>query len=339
MKTTNGISFEHRLAAHCETGTTRNILLNHGLDISEAMVFGIGAGIFFGYFHFSNFTFPRVVNRSRPGSFLKGVPKRLGVKGTARKYWSKAKAAAELDGLLDQGHAVSLQVDMFNMDYVGNDFRIHANVHFINAIGRAGDNYLVSDAYFPELGNLSRKSMELGRFARGDINPRGFMYHPVEIPKNPPVREAVLKGLKDACFYMLKIPILPLGIKGMRRFANKITDWPAIAGTEDKLARELLWFAIVMEDMGTGGAGFRYMYATFLQEAADLLGNDAFLDFSKRMRENGDKWRELTVKVLRMGRNRDLEPVRFEELRALIHERADCEEGIFRQLSNVLKGC
>ncbi len=333
MKETNGISFEHRLAAHCETGTTRNILLNHGLDISEAMVFGIGAGIFFGYFHFSNFSFPRVVNRSRPGSFLKCVPKRLGVKGVSRKYWSQARAASELDGLLEQGQAVSLQVDMFNMDYVGNDFRIHANVHFINAIGRDGDTYLVSDAYFPELGRLSRKSMELGRFARGDIKPRGFMYHPVEVPGNPPIEKAVLKGLKDACFYMLRIPVLPLGVKGIRKFADGIVNWPAIAKTDEKLARELLWFAIVMEDMGTGGAGFRYMYATFLQEASELLGIGALLDLSGRMRENGDRWRDLTVRILRMGRSREFDRVRFEELRALIHERADCEEGIFRQLS------
>ncbi len=301
--------------------------------MTEAMVFGIGAGIFFGYFHMSNVTFPKVVNRSRPGSFLMGVPKRLGVKGVGRKYWNRRKAGAELDRLMDEGRPVSLQVDAFSMEYIPNDFRIHINMHFINAIGREGDSYIISDAFFPGIHRLSRPAMEQGRFPTGDVNPRGFMYYPVSVPANPPWEQAARKGIKDACWYMLKIPILPLGIRGIRKFADQIVRWPAIAGSDEKLARELLWLAIVMEDMGTGGGGFRYMYASFLEEAAGLLGLPSLLEFSGRIRESGDKWREFTLQVLHIGKSREFKPESFAHLSRLISERADFEEKFFRELA------
>ncbi|MBA4395138.1 MAG: peptidase, partial [Desulfobacca sp.] len=46
------INFNHRQAAHCENGTTSNLLRFHHLDLSEAMVFGIGAGLFFAFMPF-----------------------------------------------------------------------------------------------------------------------------------------------------------------------------------------------------------------------------------------------------------------------------------------------
>jgi len=41
------IDFEHRMAAHCETGTLTALLNYNGLKITEPLVFGIANGIFF----------------------------------------------------------------------------------------------------------------------------------------------------------------------------------------------------------------------------------------------------------------------------------------------------
>jgi hypothetical protein len=43
------IPFNHKMAAHCESGTVTAILNYAGLDISEPMVFGVSSGIFFAY--------------------------------------------------------------------------------------------------------------------------------------------------------------------------------------------------------------------------------------------------------------------------------------------------
>lgn len=47
------IDFEHRQAAHCESGVTRNLLYTaSGGKITEPLAFGIGAGLFFAYIPF-----------------------------------------------------------------------------------------------------------------------------------------------------------------------------------------------------------------------------------------------------------------------------------------------
>ena len=44
------INFEHIQAAHCETGVTRNLLRNTGIDkMTEPFAFGIGSRLFFVY--------------------------------------------------------------------------------------------------------------------------------------------------------------------------------------------------------------------------------------------------------------------------------------------------
>jgi hypothetical protein len=329
-------SFHHQIAAHCETGTVRGILHHHGLSLSEPMVFGIGSGIFFAYFRWPSFTFHKVVCRSRPGTILRNVVKRLGIKGKFRRFRNPAKAAGVLDGLLAGGKPASLQVDMFHMDYMPEFMRIHFNAHYINVFGRENDHYLVSDAYVPEISKLSRHSLELARFVKGDLAPKGFMFYPERVPSAPQLERAVIRGIKSACFMMTRIPVGPLGVRGIRRFSETIVRWPEIAESEDRLAHEIIMFGVMMEDMGTGGAGFRFLYASFLQEAAELLGSEEISRLAERMRENGDRWREISLLAARTGKERDFSSGRLGELSRLIAERAEAEKEIFQALSKAV---
>ncbi len=68
-----------------------------------------------------------------------------------------------------------------------------------------------------------------------------------------------------------------------------------------------------------------------------MLGNSSLNDLSAQMQKNGDGWREITVKTLRLGRSRDFRPESFEELRGLIHQRADFEERFFRDLKDEIR--
>ena len=88
---------------------------------------------------------------------------------------------------------------------------------------------------------------------------------------------------------------------------------------------------------GTGGGGFRYLYATFLQEAAKILGNPEVADVAKAMMENGDRWRDVSIAAARMGKRRDLGPEKLRELGDMILERADAEQAIFRRLGRLVK--
>lgn len=331
------LPYNHRMAAHCESGTLTNLLNNRGLDITEPMLFGISSGIFFGYFHkMKSFTFPTFIVRSRPGEMRKVAEKRLGIRFAHSTFHHPASGMEELDRLLDKGIAVGNQVDFYYMEYLPEWERVHINVHYMTVVGREGNDYIVSDCYFPTLTKLSRESLEKAKFAGGDMSPKGFLFYPVTIPAEIDYEKAIIKGIKRACFNMLKLPVPFIGVKGIRKFAARVPEWPSLARDTDHLSHEIMKINILLEDQGTGGAGFRYLYATFLQQSAKMLNRPELLEMSKKMMDIGDSWRELSLFAARIGKNRDLGPDRMRELSLKINMQADAEENFFSELAETV---
>jgi hypothetical protein len=93
---------------------------------------------------------------------------------------------------------------------------------------------------------------------------------------------------------------------------------------------------ILLEDQGTGGAGFRFMYASFLQQSSVILGKPEWSELSKEMMEIGDGWRDISLFAARIGKNRELDQKHLEELGNLLISRANHEERFFKRLKNSL---
>ncbi len=326
------IPFRHIMAAHCESGTVAAIVSHHGFKISEPMVFGISGGIFFGYLRTPMMDFPIFVVRSRPGEIRKKFADRTGIKFKTRTYRNQKDAERELDKLLDQNQPVAVQVDFFYMNYFPAWYRIHINVHYVTIIGREGNKYLVSDSYHPQIAEIERDALLKGRFAGGPMAPKGFMFYPVHIPEKTDLEKATIDGIKGATFNMLKIPLPFLGVKGIRRFADKIVEWPGYARDENQLADKIFRITVLLEDQGTGGGGFRFLYASFLQEASKLLNYPRLDDFSKEIMGIGDGWREISLAASKIAKNRDFSKEKFHELSSMIRRRADLEEAFFTNL-------
>jgi len=332
----NKTRYLHKMAAHCETGSVTGLLNHAGMNITEPMVFGISSGIFFAYLQSSKLPFPMFVTRNMPGSIRKKTAKRLGVVYKKSKPRDPRKASESLDALLAQNIPVAVQVDMFEMDYIPPHMKAHFNGHFIIAVGKEKDSYTVSDCYFPTLAQLSQTSMERARFARGDMAPHGLQYYVKQAPQQVDLRTPIRKGIKEAARNMVKLPIPFLGVKGIRLFARKLMEWPKLVRDEEHLSHEVMMISAILEERGTGGAGFRFMYATFLQEAAKLLNDAGLADMSKQMMGIGDRWREISLHAARIGKKKDLGPDRLKELSAMIMARADEEEKFFNQLLKIV---
>jgi len=331
------LPFEHKMAAHCETGTVTALLNHAGMQLTEPLVFGIAGGIFFGYLKSSDLPFPMFILRSRPGEIRKKISKRLGVKFREQTFRSPEQGQAALDEALRQGHPTAVQVDFFYMDYMPEWMRVHLNAHYIVVFGMNETGYYVSDSYYKQRSELERHKMLTARFAGGMMAPKGNMFYPVQIPDAPDYEKAILTGIRKACFNMLRLPIPFLGIKGIRKFADKVTEWPAIARDIEDLSDRVMKINVFLEDQGTGGGGFRYMYATFLQQAAPIVKDERLNTLSKQMMEIGDKWRNISYFAAKIGKNRDLGPGRMQELSRMIHAQADEEHKFFTELYQLVK--
>jgi len=331
------IPFEHRMAAHCETGTVTALLNHAGLKISEPMVFGIAGGIFFGYLKSADLPFPMFILRSRPGDIRKKIGKRLGVKFREQTFRSPREGEAALEAAIRSGHPTAVQVDFFYMDYMPEWQRVHINAHYIVVFGVNGESYMVSDSYYKQKSVLSKQKMNIARFAGGTMAPKGNMFYPTDVPGDVSLEKPIITGIKKAAFNMTRLPIPFLGVKGIRKFAEKVVEWPSLARDIEDLSDRVMKINIFLEDQGTGGGGFRYMYATFLQQAAGIVKDGRLESMSKEMMQIGDKWRNISYFAAKIGKNRDLGPDRLKELSQMIYAQADEEQKFFTELYKLVK--
>ena len=326
------------MAAHCESGTLTALLNHKGLDITEPMIFGMGSGLYFGYLSRTpNLNFPMFILRTKPGKLRKKVSKRLGIKFKSEKYRNPEKAENELDTLIEKGIPVAVQVDLYYMEYIPEWERVHANIHFITIVGKEDDYYIVSDSYFPKLAKLHKDNLRKARFAGGYLAPKGFMYYIESIPDTIDQKNIIIKAIKETVNNMIGVQPPFIGIRGMRMFGRKVITWPKITRDIDHLSHEIMKINVFLEDQGTGGAGFRFMYATFLRQASIIFNSTELESLSKKMMEIGDGWRKISYFAAKIGKYRDLGQDKLSELSKLILERADEEEAFYKELKVIVK--
>ena len=332
------IDFPHRQFAHCESGVTANLLNYYGLPCSEALAFGIGGGLFFAYVPFVKINFlPLTTFRIEPGSIFKKTTKRLGVKVGRQQFKDPRAAEQELDRLLASGCPVGAQTGVFWLPYFPPAYRFHFNAHNLVVYGKEGDEYLISDPIFEEPVRCAARDLRKARFAKGALAPKGKLYYFEKMPERFEVAQAAVAGIKDACWAMLKIPLPLVGVRGIRLLARQLANWPVKLGEKDAL-QHLGHVVRMQEEIGTGGGGFRLLYAAFLQEAAELLQNRQLIELSERCTAVGDHWREFAVAASRVCKGRQAGPNAFRELAELLRHCAGQEEALFTDLHRAVSG-
>jgi len=329
------INFQHNMAAHCENGVTSNLLKFYGVNLSEPMVFGLGSGLFFSHMPFIKLNGMAVTSfRPWPGAIFKRVTGILGIEYAHKKFNHKQNAMQELDALLTQGIPVGMLVGVFNLPYFPKEFRFHFNAHNITAFGKEGDTYYISDPVMENVETLSSDELLKVRYSKGTYPPKGRMYHITKVPKDIDLKSAIVKSIRKTIKDMLTIPIPMFGVKGIRFLSKRLRKWPAKFGEKDA-ALNLSQVIRMLEEIGTGGAGFRFIYAAFLQECSEILNQPWLNDLSKEMTNIGDKWREFAYLAARRFKNRDDGEVTYDILADILLTIADREEQVFQQLKQI----
>ena len=329
------IDFKHKQFAHCESGVTSSLFNHSGIDFSEAMAFGIGSGLFFLYFPFVKVNYlPLISFRSFPGSIIQKAARRLGVKVKAIKFADPPQSMRALDTLLDQGIPVGLQVGVYWLPYFPPAYRFHFNAHNIVVYGKQNDEYLISDPVLETPVRCSAADLMKVRFSKGPLPPKGKMYYITHAPDAVKLKWALAAGIKETCKRMLKTPFPLLGVKGIRYLANQVIKWPQKLGTR-KAALYLGQIIRMQEEIGTGGAGFRFLFASFLQEAGNIVNNSLMRELADEMTQAGDKWREFALIGARNCKGRAKSSESYALLSEILYDSADREETIFKKLKGL----
>jgi len=322
--------FQHRQSAHCESGVVSNLLTHRGLPMSEAMAFGISASLTFAYMPMIKMAgMPVIAYRMFPGSIIRGVEKRLKMKWERRQFSDPMAGAAALNAHVAAGRPVGLQTCIYWLPYFPEEMRFHFNSHNIVVYGREGEDYLISDPVFEETTRCDGASLNRARFAKGDMQAKGLLYYPAEIPSEIDY-ERVIKSAIRWNYKTMNGPVPIAGIRGIRFLGRNIVKVSKQANAEKYLPLYLGHIVRMQEEIGTGGAGFRFLYASFLQEAGKLLNNEAMKQASTAFTDAGDEWRRFALRATKMCRGR--EKMDVDVLEAQLNRVADREQAMWAML-------
>jgi hypothetical protein len=323
----------HQQSSHCETGVVANMLSSKGFAMSEPMAFGLASALTFAYLPFVKIGgLPLIAYRMPPKTIIKSVAKKLNIELINRKFSSPKKGMQALDEALAEGHIVGLQTSVYWLPYFPEDMRFHFNAHNLTVYGKneQGD-YLISDPVFEDVVTCSPESLERARFAKGALAPKGLMYILGKVPDNIDLAPQIYKSIKKTAKMMNGIPIpgIPFfGVKGIHYLAKKITE---LKNKPSKYARLYLGHIVRMqEEIGTGGAGFRFIFASFLDESSKLTGDSELYELSQLVTEIGDQWRAFAVQAVLFCKDR--KSISLQEISEILVKCAEME----KQLQNRL---
>ena len=321
----------HRQAAHCESGVVRSLLQHAGLPISEPMIFGLSRSLVFVHLPLIKIGGqPLTSYRMPPRSMITTIGKTLGARFITKTFSDPRQGMEYLDAQLAEGRIVGAQTSVFWLPYFPDEMRFHFNAHNLIVYGRDGDDYLVGDPVFAETSRCDVRSLAKARFIKGMLAPKGFLYFLGQLPESTKsLTHHIRPSLKATARLMTKSPFPFVGAKGIAYLARRIGK---LTRRDPKQARLFLGNIIRMqEEIGTGGAGFRFLYAAFLQESAGLLDEPFLREAAAKMTSIGDEWRQFALLIARFIKGHRL-PATIEEIAEQLTDIARMEQDFFAEI-------
>jgi hypothetical protein len=255
--------YVHTPGHHCGSTALRNLLAFHGIEISEEMAFGLGAGACFYYL---------VLPDASPSRWFNGRTARLeesfrDLTGAAlemrtfaagdREAWEAARAE------VDAGNPALLLTDIYHLDHYGSS--AHFPGHAVVLAGYDDEVAHLSDTAFEDLQTTRLDHLAEARHSGHPAYPlEGHMFTVSAAVDREQLLAAVPRAIAQAAKEMLEPTWGEFaGLPALARLAAEAGSWPQEAEDWQWCAR----FAYqVIERRGTGGGAFRPMYARFLEE-------------------------------------------------------------------------
>jgi hypothetical protein len=257
--------FTHTPGNHCGSTALRNLLGFHGVELSEEMAFGLGAGAGFYYLALEDGSPSRWFN-GRTARLEESFRELTGAALELRTFpaedgdaaWSAARE------VVDRGSPALLLTDIYHLDHYGNS--AHFPGHAVVLAGYDEEVAQLADTGFEELQTTRLENLARARHSGHPAYPlEGHMFTVGEAIDREQLEAAVPRAIARAASAMLEPPFGEFGgLPALERLAAEAGSWPEAVEDWQWCAR----FAYqVIERRGTGGGCFRPMYARFLEEA------------------------------------------------------------------------
>ncbi len=286
---------------HCETTTNGTLLYQQGIELSEPLLFGLGEGLSFIFWHMKSMPMPFIGGRVKPDQLTETLAKHLNLKLERQETSSTSKAWATVKAWLDHGQAVGLKLDCFYLEYFGNP--IHFAGHYAAIYGYDQQNaYLVDTQQQGCTVQTSLASLAEARNAKGSMASKNLAYtltRGAEYDLAQAVHQAIINNAKE----YLNPPITNVSYKGIRKASAALQPW--FESTADVEA-DFCTTAMLMERAGTGGGLFRKLYRDFLAEASTMINAPQLQQAASSFTTIAASWTDVAHLLDQAGKQHDL---------------------------------
>jgi butirosin biosynthesis protein H-like/uncharacterized protein DUF4872 len=316
--------YVHTPGHHCGSTALRNLLGFHGVEISEEMAFGLGAGACFYYVALEDASPTRWFN-GRTARLEENFDQLTGAALDLRTFKEGddgAWAAAREE--VDAGNPVLLLTDLYYLDHYGNS--AHFPGHAVVLAGYDEQYAHLSDTGFEQLQVTTRlEDLDRARHSGHPAYPlSGHMFTASGGVTQEQLRAATPAAIERAAQAMVASEFGEFsGLGAVERLAREAGSWPEVAEDWQWCAR---FGYQVIERRGTGGGAFRLMYSRFLEEAgrpeAPLAAAAAA------------GWTELANAFHAASERDDPDPALWAQIDTAANRVAEAEERLWASLSN-----
>ena len=263
-------------AGHCGSGSMRNLLRHYcQLELPEAVVFGLGAGLDSVYMAFSGAEPPYMLF-GRGSTMEADLAKTLGIDYTEQVQPDNELAWQEVKAEIEAGRPTMLSGDIYYLDY--RQFKVHFPAHRFILLGfdESKQEVYIADRVnsYPET-----CSIDAVKTSRNPANPMTThnlwgKFHSGEVRNSLPEACGIALGMTTARMlgsdhsqrelmrtFSGGSPVCAVGLEGLALFQRAIREWPALENPVPYIT--YLDNAIIK--FGTGGGFFRNHFADFLR--------------------------------------------------------------------------
>jgi hypothetical protein len=315
--------YVHTSGHHCGSTALRNLLGFHGIEISEEMAFGLGAGACFYYVTLPDASPSRWFN-GRTARLEETFDELTGAALEMRTFepgdgdaWQAARAE------VDAGKPVLLLTDLYHLDHYGNS--AHFPGHAVVLAGYDEEQAHLSDTGFEELQKTRLDNLDRARHSDHPAYPlAGHMFTVSGEIEPERLREAIPAAIERAAKAMLEPEFRGFsGLDAVRRLAEEAGSWPEVAEDWQWCAR---FGYQVIERRGTGGGAFRLMYSRFLEEAGRPDG-------AALAAEAAASWTELAGAFHAASEREQPDPALWQAVDVAARHVAEAEHGLWANLA------
>ncbi len=285
------INNTHVSGVHCSSTAIADLVRFHHFDWSEDFCFGIGGGLGVTYLQTPDSSPTRLLH-TRSLGYEKRFFNAIGVDDFSwLSSHSEEESEQQLIQALNENRPALLLSDIFYLHYFNSSSHFPGHGIMVWGYDKNESIFYVTDT---ERNNLEKVSFADMRKARiSTTSPficNGDFYAPKSLTKPVDLQTLCQLAIKENAARLLDSTDSTTGLSALDTLKDDLDSW----SDSDDWQWNCRFAYQTIEKRGTGGSGFRIMYARFLSEASHYVNAINTLALENKMIASAQCWHELS---------------------------------------------